>query len=154
MPWYLPPFPPDYTYDDGPPSDSGSREEKNVAERRGLDQAKIKEKLNAMLKKQQAEDDGSDIELICDLVKTEEIGTRFLVWPTKMLQTSVAVMDGRRTDVDPEFLPLLKGEEMFPGQVSKDTKQLLSIIGIKHSQYDLGKVEKEKEKSQVSKDGD
>jgi hypothetical protein len=140
-PSFLPPYPPEYTYDDTI-AEPTVVEDVELTIRRERDQSKIKEEIGPMLMKHSRKTGEDDISLKCELV-VPPVHDQRCTWPTRMLGTPVMVMDGKRTEADPEFLPALKTEELGVPQ-TRDAKLLYGILAIRHPPNDVGRVEREK----------
>lgn len=128
IPPFFPPLPSEYTYNQTIKPEPPYQDEKELIKRRESDQSLTKQAL-AQMHAGQSADTSHAVTLNCDL--TSFVKNDFLSKPSNLFESSVSLMEGIRTSVNPEFLPLQSvTDNMLAETPTRDQQNMLAIISI------------------------
>lgn len=156
VPGFFPHYPQPYTHDFTVPTSDTTPDDAEAVRKRETDQQQIKTALHQLLAGGTS-DQPQELNLDGQLVSLE--GQYLISAPTDLLEAPTYSLDGDRTRVDPEFLPMIPVTDELAGEPvpSRPAVEMLMILSIKQgtdklgtqkqATYNMGGTEKELERA-------
>jgi histone H3/H4 len=136
IPPFLPLAPSRYTYDRSPLVDTPVEDDAELLKKREGDQERIKKALTTILAGKTEETETS-MKYEAELAKMR--GGELISMPTELLESPFYRLDGVRSRIDAEFLPMLEVNEDFViADGNRDVGVMLSILSIRQGTSEPG----------------